>query len=196
MPPAAVKSVKDLIQWQYAKIIAQSAGMGKKQYGFVMNRYQKLKASDIFWNEIREYVKEHEKHDICIYCERPAKLTLEHLFPRAIGGPDDEKNLIWVCGPCNSSKGDKRPYEFFTHLQGLQGAKYNVPRIAEGKYLKFLHELFEKKGVLGIAIEQIRVSTCPRCDLQPVCVEEGTDGKLSPLCLDGLAKECLQVEIK
>jgi hypothetical protein len=36
LPPSAVKTVKDLIFWQYAKIIADSAGIGKKDYGFVM----------------------------------------------------------------------------------------------------------------------------------------------------------------
>jgi hypothetical protein len=190
MPPPAVKTVQDLIHWQYAKIIAQSAGVGKKQYAFIMDRFQKLKAADIFWNEIREYVKEHEARDVCIYCGKAAKLTLEHLFPRALGGPQDEKNLVWVCGSCNSSKANKRPYEFFTHLQGLKGAKYNVPRIAEGKYLKLLHEVFQAKGVLGMNIEAIRASTCPRCNLKPTCVEEGSEGKLSPLCLDGLATGC------
>jgi hypothetical protein len=47
MPPAVVKSVKDLIYWQYAKIIAESAGIGKKDYGFVMNKFKQLKQGEI-----------------------------------------------------------------------------------------------------------------------------------------------------
>ncbi len=43
MPPAVVKTVRDLIYWQYAKIIAESAGMGKKDYGFVMNKFKQLR---------------------------------------------------------------------------------------------------------------------------------------------------------
>lgn len=42
MPPPAIKYIRDLIYWQYAKIIADSAGMGKKNRGFVMSRFKKL----------------------------------------------------------------------------------------------------------------------------------------------------------
>ena len=68
MPPTVVKTVKDLIYWQYAKIIADSAGMGKKDYGFVMNKFKQLKQGSISWNEIREYVKEKEFGNECIFC--------------------------------------------------------------------------------------------------------------------------------
>jgi hypothetical protein len=61
MPPPVVKSVRDLIFWQYAKIIAESAGFGKKNYAFVMTKFKQLQEGEIFWNEIREYVKEREK---------------------------------------------------------------------------------------------------------------------------------------
>ncbi len=60
MPPPAIKTMRDLLLWQYAKIIADSAGMGKRNWRFVMNRFKKLQGGEIFWNEIREYVKEHE----------------------------------------------------------------------------------------------------------------------------------------
>ena len=47
MPPKAVKSIKDLIFWQYAKIISQSAGFGKNNYRFMMSRFYKLKKGEI-----------------------------------------------------------------------------------------------------------------------------------------------------
>ncbi len=34
LPPKAVKTIEDLIFWQYAKTISESAGYGKKQFGF------------------------------------------------------------------------------------------------------------------------------------------------------------------
>jgi hypothetical protein len=59
MPPSAVKNVRDLIYWQYAKIISESAGAGKKQYAFVMNRFKKLQSGEIEWSgAIREYIRE------------------------------------------------------------------------------------------------------------------------------------------
>lgn len=61
MPPAAVKSIQDLIFWQYAKIISGSAGFRRENYRFIMDRFKKLKSGEIEWSTaIREYVKERE----------------------------------------------------------------------------------------------------------------------------------------
>jgi hypothetical protein len=57
MPPSAVKTIRDLIYWQYAKIISESAGHGKKNYGFIMSQFKKLQSGDIEWSgSIREYI--------------------------------------------------------------------------------------------------------------------------------------------
>ncbi len=67
MPPSAIKSVKDLIFYQYAKIISESAGFGKKNYGFIMSKWKKLKSGEETWSTaIREWVKEHENPSECI----------------------------------------------------------------------------------------------------------------------------------
>jgi len=42
MPPSAVKTVRDVIFWQYSKIVAESSGMGKKNYGMIMSTYKKF----------------------------------------------------------------------------------------------------------------------------------------------------------
>lgn len=190
MPPPAIKSLRDLIYWQYAKIIADSAGVGKKNWGFVMDRFKKLQQGEIFWNEIREYVKEREKRDECIFCGGRASLTIDHLFPHSLGGPEDEKNVIWICKSCNSSKGARRLYELLAINKGLEAAKYDAPRIAEGKYLKLLYEVFKEKGVLDSTLSDIKADVCPRCDMKALCVKEKSVEKLSPLCLDGMAKLC------
>jgi len=195
MPPAAVKTIEDLIYWQYAKIIAQSAKFSKKQFPFIMKKFKELQQGDIYWNEVREYLKEREARDECIFCGMDKQLTLEHLFPRSLSGPNDEKNLVWICKSCNSNKGNKRPYEYFTHLKGLNMAKYEMPRIAEGKYLKFLFEIFSSGNLLDIKIEDIRNNYCQNCDLKKICMQEGSEGVLSPLCLDGLATLCLRNKI-
>ncbi len=47
MPPKAVRTVRDLIYWQYAKLIAESAGYGKtRNYGFIIDRFNQLKNGD------------------------------------------------------------------------------------------------------------------------------------------------------
>ncbi len=112
-------------------------------------------------------------------------MTLEHMFPRSLRGPEDEKNLIWACGRCNSSKGARRPYEWFTLRGGLRVAKYDLPRIAEGKYLKLVYEILREQGSIDLTADDLEAQVCPRCDLRELCTKEGSAGKLSPLCLDG-----------
>jgi hypothetical protein len=166
LPPAVVKTVRDLLFWQYAKIIAESAGIGKKDWGFVTSKFKLLRQGEISWNQIREYVKEKENIDECVFCGATANLTLEHLFPRHLNGPDAEKNVVWICKTCNSSKGSKKLYEYFTFKGGLEAAKYAVPRIAEGKYLKFAFEKLEENGFLDV--DKLTLSSvCPKCDMKP-----------------------------
>ena len=176
MPPSAVKSVRDLIYWQYAKIISESAGAGKRQYGFVMDRFTGLASGKISWStSIREYVKEREKPNECIYCGKKKGLTLDHFLPKARGGPESSDNAVWVCKSCNSSKGDRRLYEWY----GLDN-RYGLPRIAEGKYLKLLYALHEGRGTLDVRdVSQL----CPKCDLGTKCPEKS---KLTVYCLEGL----------
>lgn len=90
MPPKAVRTVRDLIYWQYAKLIAESAGYGKtRNYGFIMDRFKQLKNGGIQWSgSIREYVKEREKPNECIYCGGKEALSTDHLIPKSRGGPD------------------------------------------------------------------------------------------------------------
>jgi hypothetical protein len=175
MPPSAVRSVGDLIFWQYAKIISESACVGKTSYGFIMDRYKKLQCGEINWStSIREYVKERESPTLCIYCGIEDRLTLEHILPTSRGGPDIPDNAVWVCGNCNSSKGSKRLYEWY----GLS-SKDKVPRIAEGKYLKLLYILHTQKGTLDeTQVEKL----CANCDMEEICPIKQ---KLTVYCLEG-----------
>ena len=47
MPPPAVKTIKDAIFWQYAKLISKSAGFGINQRAFQMNRFIALRDGKI-----------------------------------------------------------------------------------------------------------------------------------------------------
>ena len=194
MPPAVVKTVKDLIFWQYAKIIAASAGVGKYDYGFVMNKFKQLRQGEIFWNEIREYVKEKEHPNECIFCGSKTSLTLEHLLPQSFNGPNTERNVIWICKSCNSSKGSRRLYEYWAIKAGVEAAKYDVPRIAEGKYLKFAYETLKENNLLETDQRSLVAAICPRCDMKDLCERQGTASKLSPFCLDGMLTICYRKE--
>jgi hypothetical protein len=182
MPPPAVKTVEDLIFWQYAKIISESAHQGKTNYGFIMSKFKKLHSGEIHWStSIREYIKERENQDHCIYCGGTDRLTLDHILPKSRGGVDSSDNAVWVCQRCNSSKGSKRLYEW----KGLKN-KDNYHRIAEGKYLKLLHKLHEEMRTLNISeVEQL----CIGCDMQDLCKRDNVVGELTVYCLEGCFKK-------
>ena len=43
----------------------------------------------------------------CHYCDKEAKLTLDHVIPLSKGGKHSADNVVAACGHCNSSKGNK-----------------------------------------------------------------------------------------
>jgi 5-methylcytosine-specific restriction endonuclease McrA len=181
MPPAAVRTIRDQIFWQYAKLISKSAGL-KGQRAFQMSRFIQLRDGKIVWSStIREWLREYEKPDECIYCGVKGPLTIEHILPRSCGGPDIPDNAIRVCTACNTGKGGKRLYEWKSLKE-----KDNIPRIAEGKYLKLLYDLHEQAGTLNIDKKDLSNKLCPICNMRPSCVKEGTAEQLTVYCLEGL----------
>jgi len=177
MPHASVKTIKQLIFWQYSKIISESSGMGKKNYGMIMSTYKKLCSETMSWSStVREWLREKEQGDVCIYCGSKDKLTTDHILPRVCGGDDIPDNVVRVCKSCNSSKGSKGLYEW----RGLK-AKDNHHRIAEGKYLKYLYSLHESQGTIDGVVELL----CPMCALKQKCIDGDHEGDLTVYCLEG-----------
>jgi 5-methylcytosine-specific restriction endonuclease McrA len=43
----------------------------------------------------------------CAYCDKEAKLTLDHVIPLSKGGTHSKENVVPACAHCNSSKGNK-----------------------------------------------------------------------------------------
>jgi len=180
MPPNAIKTVKDTIYWQYAKLISKSAGMGINARAFQMSCFQKLKKDEMKWSStIREWIREHEKPNECIYCGSGENLTTEHILPRVCRGPDIPDNAIKACKNCNSKKGGKRLYEWFGYDK-----KDKIPRIAEGKYLKLLCTLHEKNGTLDITENELK-KLCAKCNMKESCIKVGKEGELNIFCLEG-----------
>jgi len=102
-------------------------------------------------------------------------LTLEHILPKSRGSPDTPDNAVWVCKKCNSSKGNKRLHEWYE-----SNRRYEVPRIAEGKYLKLLYSMHEENGTPDTGnVSEL----CGCCDLFEKCPEKK---KLTVYCLEGI----------
>ena len=129
-PDREVKTIQDLIFYQYAKIIARrafSALNGKeakqKHYGFIKKTFRELKSGIKSWSNItREDWQFVETKKKCIYCGTEHDLHREHIVPRSLriklecgacNAIQGIHNQVWACKQCNSAKGTLGLYEFF-----------------------------------------------------------------------------------
>lgn len=62
----------------------------------------------------------------CLRCESTDDLTLDHIYPRAYGGSDNDGNLQTLCAPCNQAKADTLPDD--SQLTKRQRKKLGKPR--------------------------------------------------------------------
>ena len=177
MPPPAVKTVRDLIYWQYAAIMTGAATGHKNEWALRMSFLNKLKSGEMVWSTtVREWLMEMENPHACIYCGAQETLTTDHILPRSRGGEDIPENVVRVCRSCNASKGARGLYEW----KGLD-QKNAHHRIAEGKYLKYLYTLHEQHGTLDQTLAQL----CPCC-LEGKCAQEGHAHKFTLYCVEGV----------
>ncbi|QDU41501.1 CRISPR-associated endonuclease Cas9 [Maioricimonas rarisocia] len=142
--PRHVKNVGELIAWQYAKLICQSAFGCRDDYGFIMSTYKRLVTGRIKPSTILRENKLLVLHgEQCVYCGISGQFEWEHIIPLSRGGPDTIDNLVRACGQCNRSKGARDPIEWY-------GTKRigELPRLVMGKLLKLVHEAHDRRGTL------------------------------------------------
>jgi hypothetical protein len=150
-PPKYVKTVRQLIFWHYAQLIARAAGF-EDNYGFVISRYQKLVSGEMTWSSTdRDWAK--ERHDVCIYCGAAEGLSTDHIIPVSRVGTDpriakflnSSDNCVCACRSCNASKGDQDIFEWY----GPDNLD-DIPKLALSKFLKLAYELHETQGTLDL----------------------------------------------
>jgi len=143
MPPSAVKTIRDLIFWEYAKLISGSAGLGRKQFPFIMRKFTELRKGVIKWSNI---LREDMNIDTakCAYCSNDEELSNDHIVPKRECHFAEIHNIVKACKRCNSSKSDKDLIEWW----GID-RRYELPRIVHGKYLKMLYVCHECRGTLN-----------------------------------------------
>ena len=142
MPPKAVKTIRDLIFWEYAKLISGAALSDKKNFGFIMYNFKELQSGKKEWSEI---LREDLSVDMtkCVYCNRVEDLTNDHIVPKRQCHFLEIHNIVKACKSCNSSKSDTDLIEWW----GLE-RRYEIPRIVIGKYLKLLYLCHNCRGTL------------------------------------------------
>jgi 5-methylcytosine-specific restriction endonuclease McrA len=73
----------------------------------------------------------------CQYCgSRPAKLTVDHVVPRSLGGSHTWANLVSACPSCNHRKGGRRPDQANMFLRQRPIAPPATADYIFGKYLR------------------------------------------------------------
>jgi len=180
-----IKTVQDLIFYQYAKIIARSAfkvvnGKRAKQdhFGFIRETFRNLKTGKKSWSEItREDKQLVEAEKKCVYCGSAEDLHWEHIVPRSLVIKPECKtcnsvqgisNQIWACRKCNLLKGTTGLYQFF---------KLKYPD--ERKFYDFIPPLLEKKYLKTIY-------NCHKCTQTLKKEDLDGDGKLTVLDIDSI----------
>lgn len=166
MPDRDVQTVRDLVYYQYAKIVARrafSAQDGKvakrHHYGFIKNTFRELKTGRKSWSEItREDRQLVEAEKSCIYCGAEAGLQWEHIVPKSLRIKPEcatceailgIHNQILACAACNSAKATMGLYEFFRARHPGEPKFYDlVPPLLEKKYLKTIFNCHSCAGTL------------------------------------------------
>lgn len=167
MPDRRVKTIQDLLYYQYAKIIAKKAlkvGDGKvakrDHYGFISRVFTDLMSGKMSWSDItREDWQFVEAEKVCIYCGSSNEISKEHIVLKTLRIKEDclncptiqrIHNQIWACKNCNSSKGTKGLYEFYKHKYPNERKFYDfIPLLLEKKYLKTMYNCHECAGTLN-----------------------------------------------
>lgn len=71
----------------------------------------------------------------CVYCGAKAT-TIDHVWPRALGGEDSYENCVACCEPCNSAKGSRTIEELGWSVPALEARKIPGP---------YYHMLFKSR---------------------------------------------------
>jgi hypothetical protein len=152
MPPQYVTTVRQLIYWHYAQLIAKAAGF-EGNFGFIVSRYKKLESGEMSWSSKHDWEKEMEKGRVCVYCGAADSLSTDHIIPISRGGIDPRisklldspENCVCACKKCNSSKGNKDIFEWY----GMERVN-EIPKLAMSKFLKLAYALHEIQGTLDL----------------------------------------------
>lgn len=181
MPPGYVKTIEEEIFYEYAKLISRSTMGGRINYRFVSDRFKALRDGKATMSGTnREWQREQELPNECVFCGVSENLQVDHLIPRSRGGSDSADNIVWSCNFCNASRGDKGVFQWL----GLKD-KDKLHRLVAGKYLKQLYELHADHETLALYKDSIS-QLCPECRNGPTCIKWDKVEKLTCFCLESV----------
>lgn len=157
MPPRNVKTISDVIYYYYARLVIARVAGKENEWGFVMDRYKKLKSGEIHMaNRDGEIRVQMRSDNNCVYCGGKAD-SKDHVIPRNYDGPDRMQNVVRSCKSCNSSKRDHDLIDWWINILG--NSEDTLPRIPLGIYLKYSldwHRMRDSLDNLANSITDLR----------------------------------------
>jgi len=153
-PPS---SLGESLIWSYANLamahaaVSQGAKQYRKVHYMIRARLQKGLAAGTM--DVRALAEDEKLKLVlprsCCYCGAKSDLAVDHLLPRAKGGPHDGDNMVWSCKVCNSSKGKKDV------LVWLAERKQRPPLLLVRRYLKLALEIAAQRGLWATPLEAV-----------------------------------------
>jgi hypothetical protein len=155
--PKSPKTVRQTLCWSYANLAMAHAAItaGAQEYSVrfysIRSRMNKglltgvMKLGSLVDDDRLKLLLPRS----CCYCGADGKLTVDHLIPTKLGGPDSGDNIVWACGSCNSSKGGKDLLVWFAQRGEFP------PLLLLRRYLKLAFVICEERGVMDLTPDQL-----------------------------------------
>lgn len=138
MPPAYVKTYRDLVHYESAKMASVAAGR-PGDARFILERVKALRAGTA---RLEDAVL---PPGTCIYDGATATGEPDWLVPPTKGGLEISSNLVPVCDACRAAKGSRDV------LAWHRDRRLKVPRNVWKRFMRVMYEIWDKQGVLEAA---------------------------------------------
>jgi len=154
---SARSTVGGSLHWCYANLAMAHAALnsGATAYGrsHFMVRARLLKGLNEGTMAVGSLVEDERLKFLlpraCCYCGADGRLSVDHLIPTSRGGLDSGDNIVWSCGPCNSSKGAT------DLLRWYAGRGEFPPLLLLRRYLKLAIGYCAVRELLGVSLAEI-----------------------------------------
>lgn len=163
MAKQKIETVRDTLFWSYSNLAMAHTAVERKQekygtFNYVVRAklFKGLKDGGMNMRSIFDDEKiKLRTGQVCNYCGADEKLSLDHIFPQALGGKDHGDNLVYACRSCNSSKGKKDLMEWMSSRGQF------LPLMVIRRYLKLTFAHCVERELLALMTEDLKDMELP-----------------------------------
>lgn len=155
MKQKTFSTVREYFHWLYANLAMAHVALKKghaqyEQIDYMVRSklYKGLNCQTMHIASIYEDEKYKLSNVKCAYCSATEHLSLDHLFPRSLGGTDSGENLVYACSSYNSSKSNKDLLVWRAEKQVFP------PILVLRRYLKLVYQAFEADEYLDLPFDE------------------------------------------